>query len=79
VARLDPKLERDTITLQIKGFWYQADAPVKDMAFASALALGLIRFAEFLEAGKIDIAAIHPTRLRKETIAVIKKISDTIL
>ena len=67
------------MTLQIKGFWYEADAPVKDPAFASALALGLIRFAKFLEAGKIDIAVIHPTRLRKETIAVIRKVSDTIL
>jgi hypothetical protein len=67
------------MTLQIRGFWYEEDAPVKDGAFVSALALGLIRFAKFLEAGKIDIAAIHPPVLRKETIAVIKKVSDIVV
>jgi len=70
VARLDPKLDRTTMTLEIKGFWHEDDAPVKDAAFASALARGLIRFAEFLEAKRIAISTIHPPRLR----AAVKKI-----
>ena len=64
VARLDPKLDRATMTLQIKGFWYEADAPVKSLDFARALANGLIRFAKFLGAGSINIAAIRPLALR---------------
>ena len=79
VARLDPKLDRATMTLQIKGFWHEDDAPVKDPAFASALALGLISFVRFLEVSKVDIAAIHPTVLRKEVKAVIKRVSEIIL
>ena len=27
VARLDPKLERNTMTLDIRGFWHEDDAP----------------------------------------------------
>ena len=34
VARLDPKLDRTTMTLDIKGFWHEDDAPVKDIDFA---------------------------------------------
>ncbi len=76
VARLDPTLDRSTTTLQIKGFWHEDDAPVKDADFASALARGLVRFAEFLEAKKIEIAAIHPSRLRMEVKKVIKGVSE---
>ena len=53
------------MTLEIKGFWHEDDAPVKDVEFANALAKGLIRFAKFLEAKKIDISAIKPVALRK--------------
>ena len=42
VARLDPKLDRTTMTLEIKGFWHEDDAPVKDAEFAQALANGKI-------------------------------------
>ncbi|HLO17459.1 MAG TPA: crosslink repair DNA glycosylase YcaQ family protein [Anaerolineales bacterium] len=66
VARLDPKLDRTTMTLEIKGFWYEDDAPVKDVDFANALAKGLIRFAKFLRAKKIITDLIRPTGLRKE-------------
>ena len=66
VARLDPKLDRKTMTLEIKGFWHEDDAPVKDPAFAEALAKGLIRFAKFLEAKKITTDSIRPTGLRKQ-------------
>jgi uncharacterized protein YcaQ len=65
VARLDPKLDRTTMTLQIKGFWHEDDAPVKDPAFAVALARGLLRFANFVEAKRVNIASIRPLSLRK--------------
>ena len=64
VARLDPKLDRTTMTLDVKGFWHEGDAPVKSADFADALGKGLIRFAHFLEAKKVDISAIRPMRLR---------------
>ena len=73
VARLDPKLDRETMTLQIKGFWYEDDAPIKDLEFANALARGLIRFAEFLEAKRINVGVIRPTRLHKQVQAIISE------
>ena len=66
VARLDLKLDRTTMTLEIKGFWHEDDAPVKSVEFAQALAKGLIRFAKFVEAKKITIDSIQPAGLRKE-------------
>ena len=65
VARLDPKLDRKTMTLEILGFWHEDDAPVKDAQFADALAKGLIRFAKFLEAKKVLTDSIQPAALRK--------------
>ena len=61
------------MTLAIKGFWHEDDAPVKDLEFANALARGLIRFAKFLEAKQINVASIHPLRLRKQVQAVISE------
>jgi uncharacterized protein YcaQ len=66
VARLDPKLDRTKMTLEIKGFWLEDDAPVKDAAFAVALAKGLIRFAKFMEAETIKLNAINPVALRSD-------------
>ena len=63
VARLDPKLDRKTNTLQILGFWLEDDAP-KDEAFASALANGLQRFAGMIGAQKFELSGIKPTKLR---------------
>ncbi|MCC6301064.1 MAG: YcaQ family DNA glycosylase [Anaerolineales bacterium] len=65
VARLDPKLDRTTMTLQIKGFWHEDDAPIRDADFADALAKGLIRFAKFVEAKKVDVSGIKPVQLRE--------------
>ena len=76
VARLDPKLDRTTMTLEIKGFWYEDDAPVKDAAFADALAKGLIRFAKFVEAKKVDVSAIKPVGLRREVKRVMRLAMD---
>ncbi|HKI54405.1 MAG TPA: crosslink repair DNA glycosylase YcaQ family protein, partial [Anaerolineales bacterium] len=74
VARLDPKLDRTTMTLEIKGFWHEDDAPVKDAAFADALAKGLIRFAKMMDAKKVDVRTIKPVGLRKYVQSAIKKI-----
>ena len=65
VARLDPKLDRTTMTLEIKGFWHEEDAPVKDEDFANALAKGLVRFARFVEAEKVNLDAINPVGLKR--------------
>lgn len=73
VARLDPKLDRTTMTLEIKGFWLEDDAPVKDVAFADALAKGLIRFAKFVGAQRVNVSAIQPAGLRKKLAAEVKK------
>ena len=53
VARLDAKLDRTTMTLAIKRFWNEHHAPVKDVQFEDALALGVIRFAKFVHAKKM--------------------------
>ena len=73
VARLDPKLDRPSMTLEIKGFWPEDDAPVKDPAFAEALARGLIRFAKFLEAKKITTSSIHPAGLRRQVEKILRQ------
>jgi uncharacterized protein YcaQ len=72
VARLDPKLDRTTMTLEIKGFWHEDDAPVKDGAFADALARGVLHFAQFLQAKKVDTAGVRPAGLRRHLSAALK-------
>jgi uncharacterized protein YcaQ len=72
VARLDPKLDRTSMTLEIKGFWHEDDAPVKDVQFADALAKGLVRFAKFVEARKITTNSIHPPGLRKHVERILR-------
>jgi len=71
VARLDPKHDRTTNTLQILGFWLEDDAP-NDAAFADALANGLKRFAEMIGAEKIDLSGIKPVKLRTYLKASLK-------
>lgn len=65
VARLDPKLDRETHTLVINGFWLEHDATGKDPDFAQALGAGLIRLATFVGAERLDLTAVMPVRLRK--------------
>jgi uncharacterized protein YcaQ len=65
VARLDPKLDRKTMTLHINGFWLEDDASVDDPAFADALGKGLARFASFVEAKQVEIDFIAPRKLQK--------------
>jgi uncharacterized protein YcaQ len=66
VARLDPKLDRKTMTLEIKGFWHEDDAPIRDAGFANAFSKGLIRFGQFVGAKKVQIEPIQPASLRRE-------------
>ena len=73
VARLDPKLDRTTMTLEIKGFWHEDDAPIKDADFANALAKGLIRFAKFVDAEKIKLDTIHPAGLKRTVKKVVSR------
>jgi uncharacterized protein YcaQ len=79
VARLDPKLDRTTMTLEIKGYWNEDNAPVKNIDFANALARGLIRFFRFLGAKKVILDSIHPAGLRKEIRRQLKASSGQIL
>lgn len=64
VGRFSPKLDRKTATLQIEGFWLEADALAKDSQFLQALTNGLHAFAAFHHATKIEIAAsVHFSEL----------------
>jgi hypothetical protein len=73
VARLDPKLDRETMTLHIHGFWLEEHAPVNEPAFADALSKGLARFATFVEAEQVEVEAIAPRKLREHVRKYIRK------
>ncbi|HEY3311913.1 MAG TPA: crosslink repair DNA glycosylase YcaQ family protein [Anaerolineales bacterium] len=64
VARIDPKLDRKTGTLQVNGFWLEDEASAKDPAFADALGKGLARFASFVKASQVELGALQPGKLR---------------
>ncbi len=64
MARLDPRLDRTTGTLQILGFWLEEDAP-QDADFGDALARGSKRFADMMGAQRVDLCALKPVKLRK--------------
>ncbi len=66
VARIDAKLDRADMALQIKGFWHEPAAPLKDPAFQCAFAKGLERFAGFLQAEQINLSGIGLRSLRNE-------------
>lgn len=71
VARLDPKFDRTTMTLQILNFWLEDDTKV-DSTFADALAKGLTRFAKMIDAKKIDLSGIKMSKLRSHLKEKIK-------
>jgi uncharacterized protein len=72
VARLDLKLDRQAMVLEIKGYWNEEDAPVKDVEYANAFAKGLLRLAKFLNARKVNAAAIRPVKLRGRVNTILK-------
>ena len=63
-ARLDPKLDRSSMTLHINGFWLEDWQPA-DADFAAALGAGLQRFARFVRASQVDFSAVEPDGLRQ--------------
>jgi len=65
VGRFDPKLDRATGTLVINGLWLEDDGLARDEAFGEALARGMTRFRELLDAGRIDISAVPQASLRR--------------
>ena len=65
VARMDPRLERDTSTLRILGFWLEDYCPVDAPDFAAAFVRGLRRFMDFLGAQSIELPDDFPTNLRQ--------------
>jgi hypothetical protein len=58
VARIDPKLDRQSGTLVINGFWMEDEATGSDPAFAAALGRGLERLARFVHARHLDLARL---------------------
>ena len=72
VARLDPKLDRQTMTLEIKGFWQEDHEPIEDADFVNAFAKGLVRFAKFVEAKRVELGSIQPIKLRKHLTKTLK-------
>ncbi|MBN2258899.1 MAG: YcaQ family DNA glycosylase [Anaerolineaceae bacterium] len=62
VARFDAKLERSTMTLQVKGFWLEEGQKL-DRRFTSALKKGIQRFMVFCGAGQIDYSGIGSSEL----------------
>jgi uncharacterized protein YcaQ len=65
VGRFDSKLDRTTNTFIILGLWLEDPALGTDEAFAEAFARGLARFAAFLGAATVDVAAIEEPLLRR--------------
>jgi uncharacterized protein YcaQ len=65
VGRFDPKLDRATGTLVINGLWLEDDALARDEAFGEALMRGMRRFQAFLDAKRIDVAAVPQPALRR--------------
>jgi uncharacterized protein YcaQ len=67
VARLDPKLDRGSSTLLVKGFWPEADTVV-DEAFIAALAAAFRRFMRFVGATGVELDTL-PAKVRSGVAA----------
>lgn len=65
VARIDPRLDRKTGTLEILGFWLEDEALGRDEGFGAALAACLRRFMAFLGAQAVTLEIIQPAGLRE--------------
>jgi uncharacterized protein YcaQ len=76
VARLDPKLDRKTMTLHVLGFWLEEDTP-KDEAFASALGRGIARFAKLVGAKRVAADSVLPRPLQAQARKVWKTVLDS--
>jgi uncharacterized protein YcaQ len=76
VARLDPKLDRKTMTLHILGFWLEEDTP-KDEAFASALGRWIARFAKLVGAKRVAADSVLPRPVQAQARKVWKTVLDS--
>ena len=76
VARLDPKLDRKTMTLHILGFWLEEDTP-KDETFAGALGRGIARFAKLVGAKRVAADSVLPRPLQAQARKVWKTVLDS--
>ena len=65
VARFDSKLDRTTETLVILGRWLEDEALAGNEAFGEAMTRGMRQFATFLDAKRVDAAAVSEPKLRK--------------
>lgn len=65
VARFDSKLDRSSDTLVINGLWLEDEALARDAAFGEALARGMSRFRQFLDARRVDAKPVIWPNLRK--------------
>jgi len=65
VARMDARLDRQSHTLLINGFWME-DWFEPDPTFALAFGRGVANLAAFLEAAVVDTRVLHPTFLREQ-------------
>lgn len=64
VARVDMKLERDTNTLLLNGFWHE-DWFTAESHFYQAFARGLLNFTEFLGAERINLQFLQSDMLKQ--------------
>lgn len=58
VARMDSALDRATMTLVIKGLWFEEDALARNGEFGLALGRGLARLAEFVGAATLEARVV---------------------
>jgi uncharacterized protein len=65
VARFDSRLDRSAATLVINGLWLEDPALAANAAFREALRRGMVRFAAFLDARRVDADAVAEARLRR--------------
>jgi uncharacterized protein YcaQ len=65
VARIDPKLDRESGTLVISGFWLEDNRTSNNDAFLAALAKGTARLMRLLGATKLDVRAVGQRSVRR--------------
>jgi uncharacterized protein len=70
VARIDLRLDRQTCTLVVCGFWLEETTTGQSARFAAALLKGIERLMQFLGVERLDAQKLEPARLRKRLQAV---------
>jgi uncharacterized protein YcaQ len=70
VARIDLRLDRQTCTLVVCGFWPEETTTGQNARFAAALLKGIERLMQFLGVERLDAQKLEPARLRTRLQAV---------